>query len=246
MQNFEEYLQQANATNLTFQQKKDGVEGLLYATGLGVAAYLTFGPHDLSFWLCVLLYIVYVGVVDTVLKAVFKRADAKRFAKNPFAARVSDQLAALDDFRQKHTLHERLHPAVAAKLEACATHRKSIVEALRSEGWGNRNPGSEMARVAEDAAKAAESAMSQAILAASGGYRPKGLARKVWQSRVEANPTASSQVDRLTVIEAELAELAEALGVRTQRATSIPNVLEALAEIRRAEEELDQAIQQQV
>ena len=113
-----------------------------------------------------------------------------------------------------------------------------------SESWKNANPGSDWAKVGEDARQAASSAMMRVVDACAGAYRSKGMARKTWQAELENNPDAVQALARLAVIQADLQELADALGARAPAGTrSISEVLATMSEIRKAEEELDATIQ---
>lgn len=239
MQHFENYLTRANVGHLARQHKRDGLTAFANTAGFfaAVGLYFTVVP---SFWLCLLILLVWAGIVDTILTTQFKRADTKRKLKSPVSEQTSDRIAELDDYRAKHTLEDRFHPKVAERIEACAQVYDQILEGLESASWRERNAGSEWQRIAEQARSAAERAMQSAVATCVGGYRPKGMPRKTWQKRVEDDPTGNPVAQKLEAIEGELKELADALGVNTNATqASIAAVLANMSEIRRAEDELD-------
>lgn len=240
MQHIEQYLIRANAGNTSAKRRRDTWDTFLNLIGLGGAAYLWLGPPDFSFWLSLGLFIAWSATASGLLKAVHQAREGRLQRRNPLAAQISERIAELDDFRAKGTLAERFHPRVASGLEACAALHSQIVEGLASTSWQARNPGGEWAKIALQAQDAADNAMHQAVLACSGAFRPKGLARKTWERQVERDPEREAVCSRLGAIEAELRDLYSALGVESATsASSIADVLATLAEIRRAEEELD-------
>lgn len=240
MQHIEQYLIRANAGNTTAKRRRDAWDTFLNLIGLGGAAYLWLGPPDFSFWLSLGLFIAWSATASGILKSVHQAREGRLQRRNPLAAQISERIAELDDFRAKGTLAERFHPRVAAGLEACASLHSQIVDGLASANWQARNPGAEWAKIAQQAQEAADNAMQQAVLACSGAFRPKGLARKTWERQVERDPVREEVCSRLGSIEGELRDLYSALGVQSATtASSISDVLSTLAEIRRAEEELD-------
>jgi hypothetical protein len=67
------------------------------------------------------------------------------------------------------------------------------------------------------------------------------MPRKVWKEQVDADPKAAGKVAALATYEQELSQLADALGATPSQALGSPIglVLKNLAELRAAEEELD-------
>lgn len=240
MQHIEQYLIRANAGSASAKRRRDAWDTYLNLIGVGAAAYLWLGPPDFSFWLSLGLFIAWSATMSGILKAIHQAREGRLQRRNPLAAQISERIAELDDFRAKGTLAERFHPRVATGLEACAALHAQIVEGLASADWQGRNPGAEWAKISLQAREAADNAMQQAVLACTGAFRPKGLARKTWERQVERDPEREAVCARLGAIEQELRDLYSALGVQSATHTSsISDVLATLAEIRRAEEELD-------
>jgi len=240
VQHLEQYLIRANAGNASAKRRRDAWDTYLNLIGVGGAAYLWLGPPDFSFWLSLGLFIAWSATMSGILKSIHQAREGRLQRQNPLAAQISERIAELDDFRAKGTLAERFHPRVAAGLDACAALHSQIVDGLGGTDWQTRNPGGEWAKIALQAREAADSAMQQAVLACSGAFRPKGLARKTWERQVERDPDREAICSRLGAIESELRDLHAALGVQSATpASSISDVLATLSEIRRAEEELD-------
>lgn len=196
-----------------------------------------------NFWLCILFFFVWAAITDTILSSQFKRADSKRRRQSPANEEMAARIAEFDDYRAKHTLLDRFNPNVSKHIEACAVTYDLIIEGIESTAWRAKNQGSEWQRVAEQARGAADKAMVSAVAACAGGYRPKGMPRKVWQKMVDDDPDCSAVVSKLEAIEADLSTLATALGVSSNAVgSSIANVLASMEEIRRAEEELDGSV----
>jgi hypothetical protein len=239
VQNFEAFLMYANAGHQMRRHRRDAAVAVGNGLGFAMSGYLWLGPPKVSLFVCLIMLGFWVAFVDGTFKGYYRRADLKRRSKDPTADRVRERIAEFDDFREKRTLGGRFHPKVKRKVEDCASIYHQIVDMVGSESWKQANPGSDWAKVGEDARQAASSAMMRVVDACAGAYRAKGMARRAWQAE-----DATQALTKLAVIEADLRQLADALGARSTGGTrSIEEVLSTVGEIRRAEEELDASIQ---
>lgn len=244
MQHFETYLARANEGRKLRTGLRERNSVLLNLAGLAGVAFLYLGPPDIKFWPCVGIFIGWTFLVDAFLKAVHGQADKKRERKNPIQEQFAERIAEFDDFREKRTLDERFHPRVASKLDQCARLHNEVAATLDSAEWKSQNSGPDWARIATQAREAADLAMQSAVMTCLASYRPKGMARKVWEAKVAADPDSPEITSRLEEVESELTALREALGARTTPSGSlIHDVLANMAEIRRAEEEVDGTIE---
>lgn len=241
MKQLEAYLVDASAERVSRSQSRETLTTISTVLGVVVAAGLFFTFFK-SIWWSIASFIVWTSVVNGSIRRVFEAQDERRKRENPQQEEANSRIEELNRFRMQGTLAERFHPRVLEALDRCAGLARLIKQAVDDPKWRQRHAGSEWEKVILQAKEAADSTMGGVVLSCVGGYRPKGMPRKVWKEQVDADPEAAGTVAALATYEQELQQLADALGVSPSHATSgspIGLVLKNLAEIRAAEQELD-------
>lgn len=240
MKQFEAYLIAAAEESTTRARQREGITTMTTLVGVAIAAVLYFTTTR-SIWISVATFFLWTSVVNGIVNRIFARQDESRRRANPQEEEALDRVAELNRFRAQGSLIERFHPKVLASLDRCAGLVLQIRKVVSDPNWLAKHSGEEWQRVIAESLQAADATMSGAILTCAGGYRPKGMARKVWKEQVDADPDAAGKIAALATYEHELAQLAEALGATPSQAIGSPIglVLKNLAEIRAAEQELD-------
>lgn len=211
------------------------IMGVVVAAGLFVMVFK-------SFWLSFASFLVWTSLVNGGIRRVFEAQDERRKRENPQQEESNERIAELNRFRMQGTLAERFHPKVLETVDRCAGLARAIKMVVDDPLWRQKHAGAEWEKVILQAKEAADSTMGGVILSCVGGYRPKGMPRKVWKEQVDADPEAAGTVAALATYEQELQQLAEALGARPNHSSvgsPIGLVLQNLAEIKAAEQELD-------
>lgn len=240
MKQFEAYLITAAEESTTRAQQREGITTVTTLIGVVIAAVLYFSTTR-SIWVSVASFFLWTSIMSALINRIFTAADERRKRANPQQEESLERVTELNRYRAQGSLTERFHPKVLESLDRCAGLVLQIRKVVSDPKWLAKHSGEEWQRVIAESLQAADATMSGAILTCAGGYRPKGMARKVWKEQVEADPDAAGKVAALATYEHELAQLAEALGATPSQALGSPIglVLKNLAEIRAAEQELD-------
>jgi hypothetical protein len=237
----EAYLVDASAERTSRAQQREVLTTVSTIMGVVVAAGL-FVMVFKSFWLSFASFLVWTSLVNGGIRRVFEAQDERRKRENPQQEESNERIAELNRFRMQGTLAERFHPKVLETVDRCAGLARAIKMVVDDPLWRQKHAGEEWEKVILQAKEAADSTMGGVILSCVGGYRPKGMPRKVWKEQVDADPEAAGTVAALATYEQELQQLAEALGARPNHSSvgsPIGLVLQNLAEIKAAEQELD-------
>lgn len=241
MKQLEAYLVDATAASTQRSQSREVLTTVSTIMGVVIAAGLFFMVFK-SFWLSFASFLVWTSLVNGGVRRVFEAQDARRKRENPQQEEAQAKIEELNRFRMQGTLAERFHPKVLASLDQCAGLARAIKAVVDDPLWRQKHAGAEWDKVILQAKDAADSTMGGVVLSCVGGYRPKGMPRKVWKEQVDADPEAAGTVAALATYEQELQQLADALGVAPGPGSSgspIGLVLQNLAEIKAAEQELD-------
>jgi hypothetical protein len=237
----EAYLVEASAARTSRAQQRETLTTITTMIGVVVAAGLFFTVFK-SIWWSIASFIVWTSIVNGGIRRVFEAQDERRKRENPQQEESNERIEELNRFRMQGTLAERFHPKVLSALDRCAALALQIRKAVDDPLWRQKHAGAEWEKVILQAKVAADSTMGGVILSCVGGYRPKGMPRKVWKEQVDADPESAGTVAALATYEQELQQLADALGVAPGHGSSgspIGLVLQNLAEIKAAEQELD-------
>jgi hypothetical protein len=237
----EAYLVDATAASTQRSQSREMLTTMTTLLGVVVATGLFFTVFK-SIWWSIASFMVWTSVVNGAVRRVFHAQDERRKRENPQQEEANSKVEELNRFRVQGTLAERFHPKVLDVVDRCAGLARAIKAVVDDPLWRQKHAGAEWDKVILQARDAADSTMGGVILSCVGGYRPKGMPRKVWKEQVDADPEAAGTVAALATYEHELQQLAEALGARPNHPTvgsPIGLVLQNLAEIKAAEQELD-------
>lgn len=226
------YLDEVAGTELRHIQARKALESV-QEHAWWVAGAIAFAVADLGCFGSILAAVVAGSVVGLLVSLFNAASERRRQKRDPIRFVFQSQLQEFRDFQRRSTLHERLHPAVAARLEEAAGLRADILAAATAETGARKE-------AAQQAVEAANAAMRHAISLAAGAYRPKGMKRKAWEQHVALDPEARPQAAELHEILEGLGELKTALGGGAKG--SLREALENLREIERAEEELDASL----
>lgn len=241
MKHLEAYLVDASAERVTRAQQRETLTTITTLMGVVIAAGLFF-TFLRSIWWAFASFIIWTSLVNGGIRRLFEAQDERRKRENPQQEEANARVDELNRYRIQGSLAERFHPKVLEALDRCAALARAIKQVVDDPQWRQKHAGLEWERVILQAKDAADSTMGGVILSCAGGYRPKGMPRKVWKEQVEADPEASGTIAALATYEHELQQLADALGVAPNNPTigsPIGLVLKNLEEIRAAEQELD-------
>jgi hypothetical protein len=237
---FEAYLIAAAEVSTARAQQREAITTMTTLVGVAISAVLYFMVFR-SLWLSIASFFLWSSIVNGLIRRLFTMEDERRRRENPQQEESLERVMELNRFRAQGSLSERFHPKVLESLDRCAALVLHIRRVVNDPTWLAKHSGEEWQRVIAQSLQAADATMSGAILTCAGGYRPKGMPRKVWKEQVDADPKAAGKVAALATYEQELSQLADALGATPSQALGSPIglVLKNLAELRAAEEELD-------
>lgn len=240
---FTEYLQTRKPIS------RDGIVATAHILA-GIAWWIIATKKDWGAWTFIGLFVVVPSIVQSVI-SFLENVRQKRFQKKfPFKHRVQQVIDQLNDFAEKRTLEERIHPAVGVALEDLAKRYFDIKEALSSTDWRSRHSSERWQQLSTQATDALEGAMDEAILACERKFRRLGERKKEWAKEVGKDPDAADVVSHIHQIRTGMEELASALGLSHGKSSALTpdgeglsrleNTLAHLNEMRAAEMELEE------
>lgn len=216
----------------------------------GIAWWIFATKKDWGAWTFIGLFVIVPSIVQSVI-SFLENFRQKQFQKKyPFKHRVQQVVDQLNDFAEKRTLEERMHPAVGTALEELTKRYFDIKEAIANDDWKSKHSSARWQELSAKATDALEGAMDEAILACERKFRRLGERKKEWAKEVQKDPDAADVVAHLNQIRAGLEELASALGLSQGRTSALTpdgeglsrleNTLAHLNEMRAAEQELEE------
>jgi hypothetical protein len=227
---------------------RDGIVALVHILA-GIAWWIFATKKDLGAWTYIGLFLVVPSIVQSVISFLENLRQKHFQKKHPFKHRVQQVIDQLNDFAEKRTLEERIHPAVGAALEDLTKRYFDIKEAIANDDWRSRHSSARWQELSAKAGDALEGAMDEAILACERKFRRLGERKKEWAKEVQKDPDAADVVVHLHQIRTGMEELASALGLSHGKSSSLTpdgeglsrleNTLAHLTEMRIAEQELE-------
>jgi len=216
----------------------------------GIAWWIFATKKDWGAWTFIGLFVIVPSIVQSVI-SFLENFRQKQFQKKfPFKHRVQQVIDQLNDFAEKRTLEERMHPAVGTALEELTKRYFDIKEAIANDDWKSKHSSARWQELSAKATDALEGAMDEAILACERKFRRLGERKKEWAKEVEKDPDAADVVAHLSQIRSGMEELASALGLSQGKTSALTpdgeglsrleNTLAHLNEMRAAEQELEE------
>lgn len=184
--------------------------------------------------------IVICGISAVASKSVYRRLEEGRInrlsRRDPLHLTYVKLIEELKKYSENRTLGERLHPAVARRLESVADAFFRVRTWLQGKSSKNVLGDALHAEVVQ----ATDRAMREVIFSIHGSYRPSGMERKRWQRLVESDPEALETCDSLTRINSLLEQLTDIMAKVESLGATI-TLTDQLRAISDAIEEMEQS-----
>ncbi len=140
---------------------------------------------------------------------IFRRLESGRKVRlsrrDPLHLTYLKHIEELKKFMENRSLAERMHPAVARRLEGVADSFFRIKTWLKTPSSKNVL-GSQLHA---DVVQATDRAMREVLFSIHGSYRPKGMEKKAWQKMVDSDPEAIEVCNSLAKVNGLLEQLTD-------------------------------------